>query len=60
LDEWPPDRPVAQVSIEFEVADVQAVTAAAEELRLGGFELLQRRARSLGAKRSRASYRPRG
>jgi catechol 2,3-dioxygenase-like lactoylglutathione lyase family enzyme len=40
VDEWPPDRPVAQVSIEFEVADVEAVAAAAEELRLGGFELL--------------------
>jgi catechol 2,3-dioxygenase-like lactoylglutathione lyase family enzyme len=39
-DEWPEDRPVPQVSIEFEVEDVTAVAAAAEELRGKGFELL--------------------
>jgi catechol 2,3-dioxygenase-like lactoylglutathione lyase family enzyme len=42
VDEWPPERPVPQVSIEFEVADGEAVAAAAEELRLGGFELLHK------------------
>jgi catechol 2,3-dioxygenase-like lactoylglutathione lyase family enzyme len=39
-DEWPSDRPVPQVSLEFEVADLQAVSAGAEELEAGGFELL--------------------
>lgn len=39
-DEWPADRPVPQASIEFEVSDVRAVEAAAEELRDAGFEVL--------------------
>ena len=39
-DEWPSDRPVPQVSLEFELADLQAVSAGAEELEAGGFELL--------------------
>ena len=38
--QWPPDRPVPQVSIEFDVADVGAVAEAAEELRQAGYELL--------------------
>jgi catechol 2,3-dioxygenase-like lactoylglutathione lyase family enzyme len=38
--EWPSDRPVPQVSIEFEVEDAAAVTRAAEELELAGYELL--------------------
>jgi catechol 2,3-dioxygenase-like lactoylglutathione lyase family enzyme len=38
--EWPADRAVPQVSIEFEVADAEAVAAAAEELRERGLELL--------------------
>jgi catechol 2,3-dioxygenase-like lactoylglutathione lyase family enzyme len=38
--EWPADRLVPQASIEFEVADPEAVAAAAEELRAGGYELL--------------------
>lgn len=38
--EWPAERPVPQMSIEFEVADAAAVEAAAEELRGEGFELL--------------------
>jgi catechol 2,3-dioxygenase-like lactoylglutathione lyase family enzyme len=37
---WPPERPVPQVSIEFEVEDATAVAAAAEELRREGFQLL--------------------
>jgi catechol 2,3-dioxygenase-like lactoylglutathione lyase family enzyme len=37
---WPEDRPVPQVSIEFDVADGAAVTAAAQELQQGGYELL--------------------
>jgi catechol 2,3-dioxygenase-like lactoylglutathione lyase family enzyme len=40
--EWPTDRPVPQASIEFEVADVTAVDAAAEELENRGFDLLHR------------------
>jgi catechol 2,3-dioxygenase-like lactoylglutathione lyase family enzyme len=40
VDEWPPDLPVPQVSIEFEVEDAAAVEAAAEELKAKGFELL--------------------
>jgi catechol 2,3-dioxygenase-like lactoylglutathione lyase family enzyme len=39
-DEWPADRPTPQASIEFEVADADAVTSSAEELRGRGFELL--------------------
>jgi catechol 2,3-dioxygenase-like lactoylglutathione lyase family enzyme len=38
--EWPADRPVPQVSIEFEVEDAAAVTAAAEELEGHGFAML--------------------
>jgi hypothetical protein len=36
-DEWPADRPVPQVSLEFEVADVEAVAEAARELEEKGF-----------------------
>jgi catechol 2,3-dioxygenase-like lactoylglutathione lyase family enzyme len=39
-DEWPSDRPVPQVSIEFEVQDAGAVAASADELRKRGFALL--------------------
>ena len=39
-DRWPEDVPIPQVSIEFEVADVAAVAAAAQELRAQGFEML--------------------
>src|ERR671930_1879025 len=38
--QWPADRPVPQVSIEFDVADPTAVAAAAQELRDAGYELL--------------------
>jgi catechol 2,3-dioxygenase-like lactoylglutathione lyase family enzyme len=38
--EWPADRPVPQASIEFEVADADAVDAAVDELQQSGFELL--------------------
>ncbi|MEU6170474.1 VOC family protein [Streptantibioticus parmotrematis] len=38
--EWPADRVVPQASIEFEVADAEAVAAAGAELRRAGFELL--------------------
>ncbi len=38
--EWPPERPVPQVSIEFEVQDREAVQAAAQELEAEGFSLL--------------------
>ena len=38
--EWPAERPVPQMSIEFEVADADAVSAAAAELQERGFELL--------------------
>jgi catechol 2,3-dioxygenase-like lactoylglutathione lyase family enzyme len=39
-DEWPAERPVPQVSLEFEVEGAGAVAAAADELRQKGFELL--------------------
>ena len=39
-DHWPPERPVPQVSIEFDVADAAAVAPAARELAQAGFELL--------------------
>jgi catechol 2,3-dioxygenase-like lactoylglutathione lyase family enzyme len=38
--DWPADRPVPQMSIEFEVRDRDAVQSAAEELRRRGFHLL--------------------
>ncbi|HEY6296724.1 MAG TPA: VOC family protein [Streptosporangiaceae bacterium] len=37
---WPAELPVPQASIEFEVADAEAVSAADEELRAAGYELL--------------------
>jgi catechol 2,3-dioxygenase-like lactoylglutathione lyase family enzyme len=37
---WPDDVLVPQASLEFEVADADAVTAAAEELRSAGYQLL--------------------
>ena len=39
-NEWPPDRPVPQAWIEFEVASPAAVAEAAEELRAAGQEIL--------------------
>ena len=39
-DTWPDDRPVPQASVEFEVADDDAVQAAIEELRAAGFDVL--------------------
>lgn len=38
--QWPPDRPVPQASIEFDVADEDAVRAAEAELRDAGHEIL--------------------
>lgn len=38
--DWPADTARPQASIEFELADVDAVQAGAEELRAAGFELL--------------------
>jgi catechol 2,3-dioxygenase-like lactoylglutathione lyase family enzyme len=38
--QWPAERPVPQVSIEFDVADAAAVDAAAHELKRAGYELL--------------------
>jgi len=38
--EWPAERPVPQVSIEFDVADAGAVGTAARELEQAGYELL--------------------
>jgi catechol 2,3-dioxygenase-like lactoylglutathione lyase family enzyme len=37
---WPVDRPVPQVSLEFDVADAHAVQAAADELVAAGYEML--------------------
>jgi catechol 2,3-dioxygenase-like lactoylglutathione lyase family enzyme len=37
---WPADRPVPQVSLEFDVADADAVHAAADELAAAGYEIL--------------------
>lgn len=39
--QWPAERPIPQVSLEFEVQDAAAVAAAAQELAGRGFELLQ-------------------
>ena len=38
--EWPADRPPPQASIEFDVADADAVRAAEAELRDAGYEIL--------------------
>jgi catechol 2,3-dioxygenase-like lactoylglutathione lyase family enzyme len=37
---WPAERPVPQVSIEFDVANAEAVDPAARELRRAGYDLL--------------------
>jgi catechol 2,3-dioxygenase-like lactoylglutathione lyase family enzyme len=39
-EDWPADRPVPQVSIEFDVESPEAVEAAAQELEVRGFELV--------------------
>jgi len=39
-DQWPPERPVPQASIEFDVATAAMVAPAARELEQGGYELL--------------------
>jgi hypothetical protein len=39
-DQWPAERPVPQVSIEFDVVDAAAVAPAARELEQAGYELL--------------------
>ncbi len=39
-EEWPTEVPVPQASVEFEVASVEDVGAAAEELRASGYRLL--------------------
>ncbi len=39
-DQWPTDRPVPQASVEFEVADLDAVDRAGAELAERGFALL--------------------
>ena len=41
--DWPADRTVPQMSLEFEVRDADAVHSAAEELRQRGFTLLHDR-----------------
>jgi catechol 2,3-dioxygenase-like lactoylglutathione lyase family enzyme len=41
--DWPADRTVPQMSLEFEVRDADAVQSAAEELRRRGFTLLHDR-----------------
>jgi catechol 2,3-dioxygenase-like lactoylglutathione lyase family enzyme len=41
--DWPADRTVPQISLEFEVPDADAVGSAAEELRQRGFALLHDR-----------------
>jgi catechol 2,3-dioxygenase-like lactoylglutathione lyase family enzyme len=38
--EWPADRPIPQACIEFEVADLDSVTVAAQELQAKGYALL--------------------
>lgn len=43
VPEWPADRPVPQMSVEFEVHDADAVESAVEELRQRRFELLHDR-----------------
>jgi catechol 2,3-dioxygenase-like lactoylglutathione lyase family enzyme len=49
--EWPADRAVPQMSLEFEVRDADAVETAAGELRQRGFTLLHDRREEPWAKR---------
>ena len=58
--DWPADRPVPQISVEFDVADPDAVYAAADELVAAGYEILHPCARSRGARRSSGCSRSRG
>ena len=39
-DQWPSDRPIPQASVEFDVADAEAVERAGAELEETGFALL--------------------
>jgi catechol 2,3-dioxygenase-like lactoylglutathione lyase family enzyme len=39
-EQWPTDRAVPQVSVEFDVAEAAGVQAAADELATAGYELL--------------------
>ena len=39
-EQWPADRAVPQVSVEFDVADAAGVQAAADELAAAGYDLL--------------------
>ena len=39
-DQWPSDKPVPQASVEFEVADPEAVARAGAELEADGYTLL--------------------
>ncbi len=39
---WPAERPVPQFSVEFDVANAEAVTAAGQELEQAGYELLHK------------------
>jgi catechol 2,3-dioxygenase-like lactoylglutathione lyase family enzyme len=39
-EDWPADKPVPQVSIEFDVENPEAVESAAQELEARGFQLL--------------------
>jgi hypothetical protein len=57
--EWPADRPVPQVSLEFEVADADAVAAAARELQDRAMSSCTRRVWSPGARPSRVCSRSR-
>jgi catechol 2,3-dioxygenase-like lactoylglutathione lyase family enzyme len=40
VPDWPGDRRVPQVSVEFDVTDADAVRAAEDELRAAGYEIL--------------------
>ena len=39
-EDWPADKPVPQISIEFDVESPDAVEAAAQELEARGFQLV--------------------
>jgi hypothetical protein len=51
---WPADRPIPQLSLEFDVASAEAVADAARELEARGYQLLHAAAPNPGAKRWRA------
>jgi catechol 2,3-dioxygenase-like lactoylglutathione lyase family enzyme len=59
VDDWPAEHRVPQASVEFELNDAEAVSAAAQELQDKGFSLLHPARKEPWGKRSPGYSRPR-